>query len=107
MLAISGTVGAEVVQVSPAPDLMDVSSLGIRQSDGQSIFRKPNTMRWSALGHLNLEETGDRARPGARSGPWSPNSRSGTSSTGTTRTSTTSSSRPSSPCSPRTGPWPC
>jgi AAA domain len=56
MLAISGTVGAEVVQVSPAPDLIDVSSLGIRQSDGQSIFRKPNTMRWSALSHLNLEE---------------------------------------------------
>jgi conjugative relaxase-like TrwC/TraI family protein len=56
MLAISGTVGAEVVQVGPAPDLMDVSSLGIRESDGQSIFRKPNTMRWSALSHLNLEE---------------------------------------------------
>jgi AAA domain len=56
MLAISGTVGAEVVQVGPAPDLIDVSSLGIRESDGQSIFRKPNTMRWSALSHLNLEE---------------------------------------------------
>jgi hypothetical protein len=56
MLAISGTVGAEIVRVSPAPDLMDVSSLGIRQSDGQPIFRKPNTMRWSALSHLNLEE---------------------------------------------------
>jgi hypothetical protein len=56
MLAISGTVGADVVQVRPAPDLMDVNSIGIRQSDGQSIFRKPNTMRWSALSHLNLEE---------------------------------------------------
>jgi hypothetical protein len=56
MLAISGTVGAEVVRMSPAPDLMDVSSLGIRQSDGQSIFRKPNTMRWATLSHLNLEE---------------------------------------------------
>jgi len=56
ILAISGTVGAEVVQVGPAPDLMDVSSLGIRQSDGQSILRKPNTMRWSALSHLNLED---------------------------------------------------
>ena len=65
MLAISGTVGAEVVQVSPAPDLMDVSSLGIRQSDGQSIFRKPNTMRWAALSHLNLEEQviGQARRP--------------------------------------------
>jgi conjugative relaxase-like TrwC/TraI family protein len=56
MLAISGTVGAEVVQVSLAPDLIDVSSLGIRESDGQSIFRKPNTLRWAALSHLNLEE---------------------------------------------------
>jgi len=65
MLAISGTVGAEVVQVSPAPDLMDVSSLGIRESDGQSIFRKPNTMRWSALSHLNLEDQviGQARRP--------------------------------------------
>jgi conjugative relaxase-like TrwC/TraI family protein len=56
MLAISGTAGEEIVQVSPAPDLMDISSLGVRQSDGQSIFRKPNTMRWAALSHLNLEE---------------------------------------------------
>jgi hypothetical protein len=56
MLAISGTAGVEVVQVGPAPDLMDVSSLGIRESDGRSIFRKPNTMRWSAHSHLNLEE---------------------------------------------------
>jgi conjugative relaxase-like TrwC/TraI family protein len=65
MLAISGTIGAEVVQVSPAPDLMDVSSLGIRESDGQSIFRKPNTMRWAALDHLNLEEhvIGQARRP--------------------------------------------
>ena len=30
MLGISGTGGAEVVQVSPVPDLTDVSSLGIR-----------------------------------------------------------------------------
>jgi conjugative relaxase-like TrwC/TraI family protein len=56
MLAISGMVGAEVAQVSPAPGPLDVSSLGIRESDGQSIFSKPNTMRWSALDHLNLEE---------------------------------------------------
>jgi hypothetical protein len=56
MMAISGTAGAEVVQVSRAPDLMDVSSLGIRDSDGQSILRLPNTMRWAALSHLNLEE---------------------------------------------------
>jgi conjugative relaxase-like TrwC/TraI family protein len=65
MLAISGTAGTEVVQVSPAPDLMDVSSLGVRQSDGQSILRKPNTMRWAALDHLDLEEQviGNATRP--------------------------------------------
>jgi len=65
MMAISGTAGAEVVQVSPAPDLVDVSSLGIRESDGQSILRKPNTLRWAALGHLNLEEEviGQARRP--------------------------------------------
>jgi conjugative relaxase-like TrwC/TraI family protein len=65
MLAISGSAGAEVVQVSPAPDLMDVSSLGVRQSDGQSILRKPNIMRWSTLDHLNLEEQviGQAKRP--------------------------------------------
>ncbi len=65
MLAVSGTVGAEVVQVSPAPDLMDVSSLGIRESDGRSILRKPNTLRWSAVSHLNLEDQviGQARRP--------------------------------------------
>ncbi len=56
MLAISGTAAAEIVQVSPAPDLIDVSSLGIRDSDGQSIFRKPNSHRWTSVDHLNLEE---------------------------------------------------
>ena len=65
MLAISGTVGTDVIQVSPAPDLMDVSSLGIRESDGQSILRKPNTLRWATLSHLNLEEhvIGQARRP--------------------------------------------
>ena len=65
MLGISGTGVAEVVQVSPVPDLTDVSSLGIRESDGQSILRKPNTLRWSALSHLNLEDQviGEARRP--------------------------------------------
>jgi hypothetical protein len=65
MLAISGTAGAGVVQVSPTPDLMDVSTLGVRQSDGQSILRKPNTMRWAVLSHLNLEDQviGQARRP--------------------------------------------
>ena len=85
MLAISGTVGANVVQVSPAPDLIDLSSLGIRESDGQSILRKPNTMRWSTLDHLNLEEQviSQASRPIR---PLVTDSRSAPSSTGTTRT---------------------
>ena len=106
MLAISGTVGADVVQISPAPDLIDVSSLGIRQSDGQSILRKPNTMRWTVLTTSTSKNTLS-ARPGALSGPRSPNSRSAPSSTGTTKTSTPNSTRPSSACSPPTGPWRC
>ena len=106
MLAISGAVGAEVVQVSPAPDLIDVTSLGIRESDGQSILRKPNSFRWSTLDHLNLEEQviGQarhlirplvteqqvRAELDRHHQDLAPNS-----------------TRPSSACSPPTRPWPC
>ena len=54
-LAISGRAGAEVVQVT-APDITDVSSLGIRQSDGGSIYRPPHEERWTTLPHLDVEE---------------------------------------------------
>ena len=54
-LAISGRTGAEVVQVT-APDITDVSSLGIRQSDGGSIYRPPHEERWTTLPHLDVEE---------------------------------------------------
>jgi hypothetical protein len=47
-LAISGRVGAEVVQVI-APDITDVTSLGVRQSDGGSIYRPPHQERWTTL----------------------------------------------------------
>ncbi len=54
-LAISGRVGAEVVQVI-APDITDVTSLGVRQSDGGSIYRPPHQERWTTLPHLDVEE---------------------------------------------------
>ena len=47
--------GAEVVQVT-APDLTDVTSLGVRASDGGSIYRPPNEERYCTLAHLDTEE---------------------------------------------------
>ena len=54
-LAVSGRAGAEVVQVT-APDVTDVTSLGVRASDGGSIYRPPNEERYSTLAHLDTEE---------------------------------------------------
>ena len=54
-LAVSGRAGAEVVQVT-APDPADVTSLGVRASDGGSIYRPPNEERYCTLAHLDTEE---------------------------------------------------
>jgi conjugative relaxase-like TrwC/TraI family protein len=54
-LAVSGRAGTEVVQVT-APDVTDVTSLGIRASDGGSIYRPPNEERYCTLAHLDTEE---------------------------------------------------
>jgi conjugative relaxase-like TrwC/TraI family protein len=54
-LAVSGRVGTEVVQVT-APDPADVTSLGVRASDGGSIYRPPNQERFCTLAHLDTEE---------------------------------------------------
>ncbi len=54
-LAVSGRVGTEVVQVT-APDPADVTSLGVRASDGGSIYRPPNEERYTTLAHLDTEE---------------------------------------------------
>ena len=43
-LAVSGRVGTDVVQVT-APDPADVTSLGVRASDGGSIYQAPNEAR--------------------------------------------------------------
>ena len=54
-LAVGGRSGAEVVQVT-APDPADVTSLGVRASDGGSIYRPPNQERYCTLAHLDTEE---------------------------------------------------
>jgi hypothetical protein len=55
-LAVNGFGGTEVIRVAPAPDLMDVSELGVRK-DGTSIYRRPNETRYATLAQLDLEET--------------------------------------------------
>jgi ATP-dependent exoDNAse (exonuclease V) alpha subunit len=54
-LALSGRAGTDVVQVT-APDLTDVTGLGVRASDGGSIYRPPNQERFCTLPHLDTEE---------------------------------------------------
>jgi hypothetical protein len=54
-LAVCGRAGTEVIQVS-APDLTDVTSLGVRASDGGSIYRPPNEARYCTLAHLDAEQ---------------------------------------------------
>ena len=54
-LAVCGRAGTEVVQVT-APDITDVTSLGVRASDGGSIYRPPNEERYCTLAHLDIEE---------------------------------------------------
>jgi hypothetical protein len=55
-LAVNGFGGTEVIRVAPAPDIADVSELGVRK-DGTSIYRPPNATRYAALAQLDLEET--------------------------------------------------
>ena len=54
-LAVCGRAGTEVIQVT-APDLTDVIGLGVRASDGGSIYRPPNEARYCALPHLDTEQ---------------------------------------------------
>ena len=55
-MAVNGFGGTEVIQVAPAPDIADVSELGVRR-DGTSIYRAPNKTRYATLAQLDLEET--------------------------------------------------
>ena len=51
---MSGHAGTGVVCVT-APDVTDVTSLGVRASDGSSIYRPPHEARYSTLDHLDTE----------------------------------------------------
>jgi hypothetical protein len=53
-LAVCGRAGTEVVQVT-APDIADVTGLGVCASDGGSIYRPPNAGRYCTLAHLDTE----------------------------------------------------
>jgi hypothetical protein len=55
-MAVNGFGGTEVIRVAPAPDITDVSELGVRK-DGTSIYRPPNATRYATLAQLDLEET--------------------------------------------------
>ena len=55
-LVVSGRSGTGVVQVGAAPDIADVTPLGMRESDGVSVYRPPGEAKWSTLEHLDLEE---------------------------------------------------
>jgi hypothetical protein len=50
-MAVSGRCGTEVVQVT-APDVADVTELGVRKSDGGSVYRPPNEARYATLAQL-------------------------------------------------------
>ena len=54
-LAVSGRAGTGTVCVT-APDVTDVTSLGVRTSDGGSIYRPPHEDRYTTLEHLDTEE---------------------------------------------------
>jgi AAA domain/TrwC relaxase len=54
-LAVSGRADTEVIQVT-APDVADVTSLGVRASDGGSIYRPPHEERYCTLANLDTEE---------------------------------------------------
>ena len=57
---------SEVLEVAPAPDPVDTSSLGVRK-DGTSVYRPPNEARYTTTGQLDLEsrimELARRKRP--------------------------------------------
>jgi hypothetical protein len=55
-LADEALASPEVLGLGPAPDVVDVSSLGTRASDGRSVFTDPGAERYTTTGQLDLEE---------------------------------------------------
>ncbi len=55
--ALAGQVpGADIVPLAPAPDPTDVSILGVRDSDGVSVYRPPGEGRYATADQLDTEE---------------------------------------------------
>jgi conjugative relaxase-like TrwC/TraI family protein len=48
--------GADIVPLAPAPDPTDVSVLGVRASDGVSVYRPPGEGRYATADQLDTEE---------------------------------------------------
>ena len=46
----------DVVLLNPAPGGLDVDYLGVRASDGQSIYRAPCEKKYATVGHLDAEQ---------------------------------------------------
>ena len=55
-LAEEALASPEVLALGPAPDVVDVSLLGTRASDGRSVFTDPGAERYTTAGQLDLEE---------------------------------------------------
>jgi hypothetical protein len=55
-LAGEALAAPEVLALGPAPDVVDVSALGTRASDGRSIFTDPGAERYTTAAWLDLEE---------------------------------------------------
>jgi conjugative relaxase-like TrwC/TraI family protein len=55
--ALTGQVeGVDIVLVSPAPGRIDVDHLGVRASDGQSIYTAPCRLRYATTNQLDAEQ---------------------------------------------------
>ena len=46
----------DIVLLNPAPGGLDVDYLGVRASDGQSIYRAPCEKKYTTVGHLDAEQ---------------------------------------------------
>ena len=58
----------DIVLLNPAPGGLDVDYLGVRASDGQSIYRAPCEKKYATVGHLDAEQhvLGQAAKPRPR-----------------------------------------
>ena len=55
-LAAEAVSSGAVLALGPAPDVVDVAALGLRASDGRSVFTPPGADRYTTAAHLDLEE---------------------------------------------------